>query len=290
MDLPTETITSDTINQFVNVVKNMSVKDTKTTDDTTKPDETKPPGSTDTSETKNKCKKRRTQVWEFTSSPRGVCSFGSTTDVPPPVPPPRAKPNIDMMIAKPLITMLGTGNDILVGLKKEGDYQLQRRKELDARRDKAEREMDNVDFFGCSKVMETTTAAGYTPSSVIQTFLTTSTNPKLFSAASIDVLNPNDFNARTSSLLTNAEFVLSELHIDPYTRMAGQFHIRNVRTLRDALMTRMHPDHPAPVPAGTAAVANNVDRDTLITYAAEMNFINTQADGLVDFINNLVIN
>jgi len=34
--------------------------------------------------------------------------------------------------------------------------------------------------------------------------------------------------------------------------------------------------------------ANTVDRDTLITYAAEMNFINNQADGLVDFINSLV--
>jgi hypothetical protein len=159
-------------------------------------------------------------------------------------------------------------------LKKESDFYLQRRKDLDALRYKV--------------VTENTTenTAGSTPGSFIQTILTTSTNPKLFSASSIDVLNPNEFNTRTSSLLTDAEIVLSELHIDPYIRMSGQFHIRNVRTLRDALMTRMHPGHLAVLDG--AAHTNTVDRDTLITYAAEMNFINNQADGLVDFINSLV--
>ena len=277
MDLPTETITPETINQFVNDVNNMTLND-KTTEN----DETKTPYiGTETCDIKNKCKKRRTHVWEFTPAPRSV-----TSNILPPVPPFRPKPSLDLMLAKPLMTMLGTGNDILVGLKREGDYRLQRRKDLDVRRDKTELNLTTENFFGvCDKVV-TENIPGYTPSSVIQTFLTVSTNPKLFSASSIDVLNVNDFNTRTSSLLTNAEFVLSELHIDPYTRMSGQFHIRNVRTLRDALMTRMHPGHPALVSAGS--VTNNVDRDTLITYAAEMNFINTQTDELVDFINALV--
>jgi hypothetical protein len=277
MDLPTETI-----NQFVNVVKNMTSNDSAETDETKTPS-----GGTDC-DIKDNCKKSRTQVWEFTSEPRGVCPIGMTSNVSPPLSPLRAKPSLDLMLAEPLMAMLETGNDILVGLKREGDYRLQRRKDLDASRDKSEFNPENENFFaGYDKVVNEN-MAGYTPGSVIRIFLNTSTNPKLFSASSIDVLNPNDFNTRTSSLLTNAEFVLRELHIDPYTRMSGQFHIRNVRTMRDALMTRMYPGHPAPVPDGAATVTNTVDRDTLITYAAEMNFINTQADGLVDFINALV--
>ena len=121
----------------------------------------------------------------------------------------------------------------------------------------------------------------YTPTSVAQMFLKTSSNPKLFSAKSIDVLNSDDFNTRTTSLIATAEFVLSELHIDPYTRMAGHFHIRNVRTLRDNLMNRMRPA------LVFEDAKNNIDRDTLITYATEMDFINTRADGLVGFINGL---
>jgi hypothetical protein len=289
MDLPTETITSETINQFVNVVKNMTsndaTKNNKTTE-TAKTDETKPPSGGADCDIKNNYKKRRTHVWEFTPAPRGVCPFGTTSNVSPSVPPHRAKHSLDLMLAKPLMTMLETSNDILVGLKRDGDYRLQRRKDLDARRDNVEFNLTNENFFGsCDKVV-TENTAGYTAGYVIQTFLNTSTNPKLFSASSIDVLNPNDFNTRTSSLITNAEFVLGELHIDPYTRMSGQFHIRNVRTLRDALMTRMHPGHLAVLDG--AAHTNTVDRDTLITYAAEMNFINNQADGLVDFINSLV--
>jgi len=232
MGLPTETI-----NPFVNVLN----------------DSTKPPSGGTDCDIKNNCKKRRTRVSSFGAKPsrasgtRWSLSFFS-------------------------MTMIGLFSMVALDiLKKESDFYLQRRKDLDALRYK----------------MVTENTVGYTPGFFIQTFLTTSTNPKLFSASSIDVLNPNEFNTRTSSLLTDAEFVLSELHIDPYIRMYGQFHIRNVRTLRDALMTRMHPSHPSPVPDG-AVVANTVDMETLITYAAEMDFINTQADGLVDFINALV--
>ena len=245
MDLPAETI-----NQFVNVVKNMTSNDST---EKAKTDETKPPNGGTNCDIKNNRKRRRTRVSSFGAK----ASRESGT---------RWSWDFFSMIVLGLLFVTSMGM-----LEKEVDYHLQRRKDLDAIRDKV--------------VTENT--AGYTPGSVIQTFLTTSTNPKLFSVSSIDVLNPNDFNTRTSSLLTNADFELSELRIDPYIRMYGQFHIRNVRTLRDALMTRMHPGHPALVPDG-AVVANTVDMDTLITYAAEMDFINTQADGLVDFINALV--
>lgn len=269
MNLATEEITSDTITNFVNCVKDMKL-DKMGTNDTneTKPDPDPTPD-----------KKR----------PRNAFVF--TNNNPPPVPPPRSK-SFEDVVAKPVVRILDTFNDLVVGLKNEVDYRVERRKQIDKRSDDDRRKCENLrkqqaneNFFGVIKcVVEPIT---YTPNSLVQTFKDASLNPQLFNRGPVNVLQPDAFNNRVEQLLTHAQFILSEKRVDPYTRMAGEFHIRNIRTLKDNLMTRMNPAHPAPVNAADAVPANDLDRDTLITYSAEISFINEQADGLEQFIKNL---
>lgn len=277
-EIRTEEITSDTINKFVNCITNMKPDTTEGKDPPEGNTNCTPETcflKTDTCKKETNDKKRRRKESLF-----GKCPVFTTTPTCTPVTT-RPTPTLNTVLAKGLERCLTLGGDILEETKKDLQYRLNRTRE----NDKAEKVRENENFF--SAVVVKDPVFPYHPSEVVRTFMETSTNPRWFNRGPVTVLNPDTFNTLTEHLLNNATFRLGELHVDPYTRMAGQFHIQTVRTLRDNLSTRMNPAHPAPLDAAAGEVANYLDRDTLINYAAEMNFINKACDDLETFVNNL---
>ena len=68
-----------------------------------------------------------------------------------------------------------------------------------------------------------------------------------------------------------------------YARMAAKFHIHDVRTLKNSVTQRT--DFTQLTSDNTTA--NILDRDTLISYSAEMEFIKKSANDLLQAINDL---
>lgn len=183
-------------------------------------------------------------------------------DMIPPVDPLDSPPLVETL-SKQMGTIMKASVDVLTGAKAESDYRLERLKKMDSLHGSAQMPAES---------------GIYTTQLIIKTFTDVSADPKLFNATNIDTLNPVEFNMRMENKLVNSEYFLNEIRISPTLRLVGQFHIRNIRTLKDALLARVYNHNNAVV-----------CRDTMVTYAAEMEFLHKQADGIiVDFINKLV--
>lgn len=115
----------------------------------------------------------------------------------------------------------------------------------------------------------------YSPQSLSELFLRTSSDPRFYKL--IGIPDSSQFSSRVDAFLERARFNLSELYIDPYTRMAGEFHIRSIQILKDALMPKL-----ALLSASPALL-----RDDVIQYHAEMAVICTAAERAKDFVNHL---
>ena len=121
----------------------------------------------------------------------------------------------------------------------------------------------------------------YTPKYVAHVFSNTSEDPKFF-ADSISNIIDTSFTANIHQKIINARHRLKLLHINPYKRMSGIFHVNNIQLLTNDLSNRilaLYDDH--------GNINPGINRNTLIGYTAEIEIINNLIKNLDTFINQL---
>ena len=124
-------------------------------------------------------------------------------------------------------------------------------------------------------------STNYTPQYVARVFTKTSEDPKFF-ADSIGGIVDTSFTVEVQEKIRSARDILKSLHINPYKRISGNFHINTVQLITNDLNNRilaLYDDQ--------GNITPNINRNMLIGYAAEIQIITTIANNLSMFIDQL---
>jgi hypothetical protein len=128
------------------------------------------------------------------------------------------------------------------------------------------------------------------PITILHYFESASSDPVLYNATTVDVLDVQAFSTRIDQMMSHTSYVLSKLVITPIKRLTGQFNITSLNNLKNSLVERTGViDVAVANVAGNVAVANvnTFTRDEIFTFRAEMDIITALAEESEEFMNRL---